>query len=360
LIRNTAVLARQGQNTLEADAVRAEAGIVGSLIVPVAARGLVDDCTEVRRGAIRAFLESAAAASALIRDVGPLPEKLAGPEYTREVEAEQTAMRPLVLTLQTHAQFVGRALQDFDPEIRQIALHVLEETAHARRRLLDRAASAQASAGTKLVGEKLPGEGMPISAIAALLRQKDTRVRLAALDILEAVGSAAVSAAPAIVTQLSDNNRFVRWAAARALAKIGPADAEHAVPALTQMLRDPDSDVQIIAAVALATYGPAASSALLPLTAALASEKPALRAAALQALDRIGPDAEPALAAIRDALEDPDTQVRQSAARLLGKFGPSARDSLNSLRSRLDDSSPAVRSAAQEAMRRIAEPNRDH
>jgi HEAT repeat protein len=358
-IHNTAVLARQGQNTMQADATRAETGIVGSLIVPVAARGLVDDCAEVRRGAIRAFLESAAAASVLVRDVAPSPDKLAGLEYAREVEAEQTALRPLVLTLQAHAQFVGRALQDFDPEVRQTALHALEETAHARRRLLDRAASAQAGAGTKLVGEKAPGEGMPISAIAALLRQKDTRVRLAALDILEAVGSAAESAAPAIVRQLSDSNQFVRWAAARALAKIGPADAEHAVPALTQMLSDPDSDLQIIAATALAMYGPAASSALLPLTAALASENPALRVVALHALDRIGPDAAPALAAIRDALEDRDTQVRASAARLLGKFGPSARDSLNSLHSRLDDSSPAVRSAAQEAMRRIAEPNRD-
>ena len=360
LMHNTAVLARQGQNTLLADSLRAEAGIAGSLIVPVAARGLVDECAEVRRGAIRAFLESAAAASALVRDVGPSPEKLAEPGYAKEVATEQTALRPLVLTLQAHAHFAGRALQDVDPGVRQIAVHALEETARARRRLLDRAASVHDGAATKLAGEKSPGEGMPIDAIASLLRQKDTRVRLAALDILESVGSAAKSAAPAIVKELSDTNHFVRWAAARTLAKIGPADAEHAVPALTRMLRDPDSDLQTMAAVALATYGPAANSALLPLTAALASDKPALRVAALHALDRIGPDAEPALAAIRDALQDRDTQVRECAARLLGKFGPSARNSLNSLRSRLDDSSPAVRSAAQEAMRRIAEPKKEN
>jgi hypothetical protein len=359
LMQNAAELARQEQYTARADGPRAEAGIIGTLIVPVAARGLIDDEADVRRTTIQAIQKSAMAARTLVRDVRPSPEKLDGPDYRSEVEAEQTALRPLVLTLQAHAPAVGRSLQDFDPEVRQTALHVLEETAHARRRLLDRAASVQERTPTTLVGEKRPGEGMPIDALAGLLKQKDMRVRLAALDILEALGPCAAPAAPAVVKELADNNRFVRWAAARALAKIGPADAEHAVPALTQLLRDADCDLQTSAAVALAAYGPAARPAVLPLTAALASESPALRVAALDALDRLGPDAEPALAAIRDALEDRDTQVRQSAARLLGKFGPSARDALNSLRSRLDDSNPAVRTAAQEAMRRIAEPNKD-
>jgi HEAT repeat protein len=358
LMHNAAELARQEQYATRAEALRAEAGIIGSLIVPVATLGLIDDNTEVRLWSLHAILQSARAVNVLVRNPSPADEKT--PDSRREVEAEQTALRPLVLTLQAHAQSVGRSLQDFDPEIRQTALHVLEEVSHARRHLLDRAASVQSPAPTKLAGEKTPGDGIPIKALAGLLLQKDMRVRLAALDILEALGPCAAPAAPVVVKELADKNRFVRWAAARALAKIGPADAEHAVPALTHLLSDADSDLQTSAADALATYGPAARPAVLPLTAALASESPALRVAALHALDGIGPDAELALAAIRDALEDRDTHVRQSAARLLGKFGPSARDALNSLRSRLDDSNPAVRTAAQEAMRRIAEPKKEN
>jgi HEAT repeat protein len=359
LVQYAAALARQGRNTSKGDALRAEASIVGSLAVPTAARGLIDDHVEVRQGAIRAFFEAAAAANPPPYGLPSSAELTDAPEYRGQVEAEQTALRPLVLTLQAHAQVVGRALQDIDPVVRQTALHVLEELAHARRGLLDRAASVQARRGTTLAGEKTPAEGMPINAVTAQLRQKDTRVRLAALDILESLGSASAAAEPAVIKELSDKNHFVRWAAARALSKIGPSDAEHAVPRLIELLQEPDLDLQVSAAHALAAYGPAARSALLPLTAALADEHADVRVAALHALDGIGPDAEPALAAVRDALEDRDTNVRKSAARLLGKFGPSARDALNSLRSRLDDSSPAVRTAAQEAMRRIAVPTKE-
>jgi HEAT repeat protein len=355
LVHYAALRARQGLNDDKRDALRAEASIVGSLTVPVAARALIDDHAEVRQGAIRALFEAAAAANSPAYGLPSSAELIENSDDREQVEAEQTALRPLVLTLEAHAQVVGRALQDVDPTVRQTALHALEELAHARRRLVDRLHHVK-----PLVGEKTPGEGMPVSAVTALLKQKDTRVRLAALDILESLGSASVSAESAVLRELNDKNHFIRWAAARTLSKIGPADADHAVPRLIELLQEPDLDMQVSAADALAAYGSAARSALLPLTAALADENPRLRVAALHALDSIGPDAEPALAAVRDALEDRDTDVRKSAARFLGKFGPSARDALNSLRSRLDDSSPAVRTAAQEAMRRIGEPMKEH
>jgi HEAT repeat protein len=349
---------------VRAEALRSDAGIVGSLVVPVAARGLVDEGVDVRRACLETLREAGAAVNALVHDARLPDQPLDQLTYQREAEAERAALEPVVLTLQAHALAVGRLLTDEDSDIRRTALKAFEEFAHARRRLEDRAESSLSSGRgqpltpptTTLLNKHPPGQGMPLDALTPLVRNADVQVRLTALEILEALGPDAAPAAPAVINALSDPSRFVRWAAARALARIGPAEPQLAVPALTELLRDPDGDLRLAAVQTLARYGPAARPALLPLTAALVSESPAMRVAALRALDTLGNDAEPALAAIRDALDDHNALVRQSAARLLGKFGPSARDALNSLRSRLEDSSPEVRMAAQEALRRITVP----
>jgi HEAT repeat protein len=352
LMHSAADAAIQGRATLRADALRAEAGLVGSLVVPVAARGLADEGVEVRRAAIAAMLEAGAAANALVCDPPGTREPGEAFDQRSESDAEQAALGPLVFMLQAHAPAVGRLLKNSDPAVGEAALRTLGETAHARRRLLDHAAATHIRPG------QTASHGMPLDPIASLVGHPNAQVRLSALDILEALGADAAPVASAVIKALSDSNRFVRWAAARALGRMAPADSDRAVPALIDLLRDPDADLRVSATRTLAAYGPAALPALLPLTAALASEDPVQRVAALHALENIGSDAKPALAAIRDALEDRDSQVRRSAARLLGKFGPYASEALNSLRLRLNDSSPEVRAEAREALRCIAEPNK--
>src|SRR5262249_23211141 len=156
--------------------------------------------------------------------------------------------------LQSQALAVGRLLNDSDDAVRQAALATLEEWAHARRRLSDRAESAakaesydrvQQAGRRGMSGGKSPGEGMPLEAVSGLIRDRDWKVRLAGLDILEALGPAAMPAGPAVVKALDDPNRFVRWAAARALGKIGAAEPARAVPALARLLREGDDDLRL-------------------------------------------------------------------------------------------------------------------
>ncbi len=87
-----------------------------------------------------------------------------------------------------------------------------------------------------------------------------------------------------LINQLKDKNYRVRYRAADALGKQGPA-ASAAVPALRKALKDPDRDV---------------------------------RKAATRALVKMGAAAVPAL---RKALKDPDEGVRKAAADALGKLG---------------------------------------
>src|SRR5262249_3700834 len=101
-----------------------------------------------------------------------------------------------------------------------------------------------------------------LPALAAGVSDPDPRVRLASLDALEPMISEGRPAAPALVKALDDKNRFVRWAAARTLGRIGPVPGVDAVTPLVRMLRDPDLDLARGAALALSRYGPAARAAV--------------------------------------------------------------------------------------------------
>jgi HEAT repeat protein len=370
LMSGASLLARKGQCTKTADSLRAEAGVIGSLVVPVAARGLADPQTDVRRACVETLREAAALANSLVFDPRRPDEPDDWQLYRREVESERGALSPVVFTLEVHGPVLGRLLGDPDGEVRQTARRTLEELALARQRLLARTDSiapplprsdtqltprtASEPTTTRLLpGERARRERMPVEALVPGLSDRDVKTRLATIDVLEALGPAAAPAGQALVKALGDSNRFVRWAAARALGTIGAVVPETAVPALIKLLSDSDVDLRVAAATTLARYGQAARPALPALIGALGGDDATLRVAALNALASIGLEAQPALPAIRDALDDRDAQVRQSAARLLGKFGPSARDALDSLRMRLKDVNPEVRTAARDALMNI-------
>src|SRR5439155_18365136 len=60
-----------------------------------------------------------------------------------------------------------------------------------------------------------------LPALANAVADPSAQVRLQAVEALETIGPDAAPDTPALEGALSDRNLFVRWAAARALGKIG-------------------------------------------------------------------------------------------------------------------------------------------
>src|SRR5262249_21320262 len=161
------------------------------------------------------------------------------------------------------------------------------------------------------------------------------------IQVLETLGPTAAPAIPMLVETLHDPDRFVRWAAARALGKIGTQAAEAAVPRLTEQLLDPDVDLRLAAATALEQFGPASRGAV-PLLARLVrgTGEPDLRLEAIRVLEVVGcPDAVPAVPVLAAVLTDRDARIRQAAAKVLGRFGPAARDAVDALQQARNDPS---------------------
>lgn len=356
LMNGAATLARKGRCSNRAGALCAHAGLMGSLVVPIAARGLADEHAEVRHVCAETLLSAAAMANSLVGEVRQPTDADEWAFYRHDIEMERGALGSVVFTLEAHAPVLGRLLKDSCAEVRKSSRQALEDLAQARQRLaarIESTATEQRDYSSR--AKPKPNENMPVAELVAGISDRDVNIRLRTLDILEALGPAAAPAGPALVKALNDPQRFVRWAAARALGKVGAVEPKTAIPALIQMLSDDDVDLRAAAAATLAVYGPAARTAAPALLGALASEDTALRVAALRALEQIGLESSAALPVIRDALEARDATVRQGAARLLGKLGPSARDALGSIRDHLRDSSPEVRAAAQEALLRIGQ-----
>jgi HEAT repeat protein len=181
--------------------------------------------------------------------------------------------------------------------------------------------------------------------------------RRAALDTLESLGPSAAPAAAALVGALADRDKFVRWAAARTLGRIGPVKGVTAMPALTLLLTDPDLDVRLAATVALEHWGVAAQPAVPDLCRIVRATDPELRLAAIRALGAIGgPEGRLILAELTAATADPDTRVRQLAIQTLGQFGPLARDAVPALRWALRDEDAQVQKAAGQALLNILRP----
>lgn len=349
LMRNTARMGRRGTAGAVALAP-AEVAAAGSAVVPAAAKGLYDPDGRVRQVSAEVVREAAAALAALVPDPRRPYDAEDRKAYAQEVEREQVELLPLAAALQGRGPALGNVLGDPEPEVRLAARRALAELAQARERLQRRQASAGAAPAAA------DRAALPLTALTAALEDPDVQARLSALDVLETLGAAAAPAAPALVKALSDPNRFVRWAAARTLGKLAPAEAETAVPALAQLLGDGDTDLRQAAASALRAYGPAARAAVPALTAAVSGPDVPVRLLAIAALEQIWPGAESAVPVLSAVLYDRDARVRQAAAHALGRFGPSARDALEALQTTLNDSSAEVRTAAHDALLHITQP----
>jgi HEAT repeat protein len=326
--------AGDGRDPSHGDIVR-----VAAAAVPVAGRGLADAAAEVRRRCAEVLGQAADVLGALADDAAAPGEVEDWPAYQRQVENERVALRPLMAALLDQSAALARSAADADVRVRVASRRALEEVAQARWRLLRRAASAVAapegegdraagdrSAGFLLDDPLMRGLQQALPALAAgVTDDAEPAGRRAAIDVLEALGRPAAPAAPALVRALADRDRFVRWAAARALGKVRPPNAETVVPALARLLAERDLDLGLAAVSALCAYGPGARAALPALAEAARAPEPEMRLAVLRALECVGGTDAASQAALGAALNDPDRRVRELAGEVLEKVGPPRR-----------------------------------
>ena len=212
--------------------------------------------------------------------------------------------------------------------------------------LLEKARMAlqDADAQTRLAGLQLV-QSQSLAAllpdVAARLRvDEDVAVRYQAARALAHFADQAVL--PPLLDGLRDDDMYVRVQVTSALIRIGAP----AVDGLTEALDDARPAVRRAAAKALGKIGCADAAALQALGAALSDDADAgLRRFAAEALGRLG--ATEALAPLGAALRDHDARVRNAAAAALQALGDAA---LPTLRAALDDPNPETNFVAARAL----------
>jgi HEAT repeat protein len=184
-------------------------------------------------------------------------------------------------------------------------------------------------------------------------------MRLAALELLAAIGGDSVAAVAPIAEALTDKDAFVRGEAAIALAAIGPPAAP-ALARLQQIVADEAEDpgTRYSAAYALGRIGEAAAPAIDILRGLSQSEDELMATVAVWAALKIEPGNteffETAMPRLRKALKAESDLARLEAAVALGEIGPHAKTAVPILEVvEEDDPVRAVRAAAAEALRKI-------
>jgi HEAT repeat protein len=179
------------------------------------------------------------------------------------------------------------------------------------------------------------------------------------MDVLAAIGPAAKPALDDMITALADAEAEYRAEAALAIAAIGP-DAAAAVPALRKNLADESAApaVRYAAAFALGRIGPAAIEAEALLRSLASAEDETMATVAVWAALKVKPEDkslfEAAVPRLRRALRGDREVARLEAAAALGDIGPAAEAALPILELvSEEDDSRAVRAAAAQALAKI-------
>lgn len=333
----------QARTQNEKHDLRGDLSRSAATVIPLALKSCQDPDPRVRGYAVQTISECLQALQPLSLDTDA------------RAAVEPAHLKDLLDSLKNSKAALMKTLNDIDPAVRIQTRLALEDLAVIQKPYAGVEAGARdaeiepvayAVAEQKHVEEwcsALPG-------VMAGVSDPDVRARLHAIDILETLGPIAEPAAPVLVNALRDHNRFVRWAAARALGKIGPVQAETTVPALERLLADSELDVRLAGARSLAAFGAKAEPAMAGLVRALDEKNTEQRLAVLQVLDVVGAPGQAAIPNLCACLADPDARVRRKAAMVLGKLGPLAHAATDILRQSLRDDDGNVRQAAGKAL----------
>ena len=139
----------------------------------------------------------------------------------------------------------------------------------------------------------------------------------AAADALAEIGPAARAAVPDLTACLASDTRYVVTSSATALGKIGPGAAS-AVPALTARLDDSDDHyTSICIARALWRINRSKRSEIVLLDTLKQSRDPMAVSEAAELVDEMDPQPKQAVPLLRSLLKDGDSSIRDAAAKAL-------------------------------------------
>jgi HEAT repeat protein len=268
--------------------------------VLVYAQGLQDPEPRVKLAACQAFEALANARLKLVRRANALPtfksRETGAVRSPAELLKAADFLQPVLDREMTNV--IG-LLRDPDVQIRLSAATALEQ-------LEEKAAPAMAGLimalrdpnrfvrweAAKTLGFMPPEKAEPvILPLAQLLSDPALSVRMQAALSLEALGSVAQAAVPALAQSLTNKSGDVeaRLAAMYALMKIGPAHLQPALPALIGLLSDRDPRVVRTACQVIAEIGPLAEPAKAELRRLIGHEDAEVRLAAAKAILSIRP-----------------------------------------------------------------------
>jgi len=263
--------------------------------VLIYAQGLQDPEPRVKLAACQAFEALANARLRLVRRVNALPT------YKNPVTGDGRSPAELLKVVDFLQPLLDRdmphvigLLRDPDVQIRRSAATALEQ-------LEEKAAPAMAGlvmalrdtdrivrwAAAKTLGFMPPEKAESvILPLAQLLSDPTLHVRMQAAVSLEALGSIAQAAVPALAKSLTNKSGDVeaRLAAMYAMMRIGPAHLQPALPALIGLLSDRDPRVVRTACQVLADIGPPAEPAIGELRRLIGHEDAEVRLAAAKAI----------------------------------------------------------------------------
>ncbi len=191
----------------------------------------------------------------------------------------------------------------------------------------DPAAQIQAAESLEALGSEAV-EAVP--ALIDLLKSDNAEVQAHAAAALGAIGHDAKPAAKALASAIRDGDEMVRREAIEALQKIRPGPAVM-LPILGELLKDGSPVVRTRIMAALAEHGSRAMRLLVP---ALENEKTAYFACLV--ISEIGPDAKKAVPALVKLLGTKDQALQREAIMALAAIGPAAQPAVDKLAGIID------------------------
>lgn len=209
-------------------------------LIPVALISLKDSQSQVRILSSDTLRLTASLFSSMISDPGQSLAGIDPSEIRRLMQTEWAELDPLLQVWKTHLPALSSGLVDRNSQVRLNCQRTLDELAGIRIKRLRQGEALGIDFPDVLAGpirQTLP-------TLVEALRDPDIRVRRAAIDVLEGLGTLAAPASREITVHLDDVDPFVRWACLRALGSMGPDALKGAEPKIRAMVQDPDPDVR--------------------------------------------------------------------------------------------------------------------